>query len=310
MPNATVAVRNELTGRAFTVATDEQGLYRSVPVPAGQYRVEVEAAGFKKSVRSAIELQVQQTAVEDFRLEVGALTEQIEVRASAPLLATTEASQGQVIDERRVAALPLNGRDYIRLALLSEGTAEPTGGRIGGFSSAGMLTTKNNYLIDGIDNNSRQIAAESTQAETVKPSIDAIQEFKVQTNAYSAEFGSAAGAVINLTIKSGTNQLHGTAYEFLRNEKLDARNFFDRNALPPLKRNQYGFFRGRSGDPQQDLLLRQLREAGAAGVAYRGGHPAQPQDAARRFFGAEQRSSTIRCPTTRRRARASRSQAT
>lgn len=241
VPGASVTIQNVGTGRSFTVTTDEHGLYRSIPLPAGVYRVEIEAAGFKKAVRQDITLQVQQTVVADVPLEVGAISEQIDVKASVPLLSTTEASQGQVIDERRVVNLPLNGRDYIQLALLSEGASEPTGGRIGGFSSGGMLTTKNNYLIDGIDNNSNQIAAESSQAEAVKPSIDAIQEFKVQTNAYSAEFGRAAGGVINLTIKSGTNQLHGTAYEFLRNENLDARNFFDSAGVPPFKRNQYGF---------------------------------------------------------------------
>ncbi len=150
--------------------------------------------------------------------------------------------------------LPLNGRDYLQLSLLSEGAQQPpgqgraatgtndgVGSRAGGFSAGGQRTTDNNYLLDGFNNNTDDTSFDTNQAEAIKPSVDAIQEFKVQTNSYSAEFGRAAGGVVNLTLRSGTNGFHGTAYNFLRNEKLDARNFFDRANTPPFKRNDYGF---------------------------------------------------------------------
>ncbi|MEZ5367205.1 MAG: TonB-dependent receptor [Bryobacterales bacterium] len=140
--------------------------------------------------------------------------------------------------------MPLNGRNYNQLALLSAGAIQPPpGSRYGGFSVAGQRVTQNNYILDGVDNNGSELAGAQRRGEMVQPSIDAIQEFKVQTNAYSAEYGRAMGGVVNVTTKSGTNQLHGTLFEFLRNEKLDAKNFFDPvdRPKPPFKRNQYGF---------------------------------------------------------------------
>ena len=121
------------------------------------------------------------------------------------------------------------------------GTNDGVGSRAGGFSAGGQRTIDNNYLLDGFNNNTDDTSFDTNQAEAIKPSVDAIREFKVQTNAYSAEFGRAAGGVVNLTLKSGTNNFHGTAYDFLRNEKLDARNFFDPAKKPPFKRNDYGF---------------------------------------------------------------------
>ena len=138
-----------------------------------------------------------------------------------------EASQGQVIDNQRIVEMPLNGRNYIDLALMSGGAVQSApGSRVGGFSAGGQRVSQNNYIMDGIDNNSVELAAAGRRAEMVQPSIDAIAEFKVQTNAYSAEFGRGMGGVVNLTIKSGTNGYHGAAFEFVRNEIFDARNFF------------------------------------------------------------------------------------
>jgi hypothetical protein len=220
----------------------------------GEYRVEAEAPGFKRLLREAISLQVQETAVVNLQLELGELSQVTTVTAAESLVRTVDASQGEVIEERRVKDLPLNGRDYLQLSLLSEGTLAPpgqgrtasgtndgVGSRAGGFSAGGQRTTDNNYLLNGFDNNTDDTSFDTNQAEVIKPSVDAIQEFKVQTSAYSAEFGRAAGGVVNLTIKPGTNLFHGTAYDFLRNEKLDARNFFDPARKPPFKRNDYGF---------------------------------------------------------------------
>ena len=186
---------------------------------------------------------MDQRAEINIAMELGAVTEQVEVTADALQLNTVEASRGQVIENRRIVEMPLNGRDYNQLALLSAGAVQPVGGRYGGFSVGGMRTTQNNFILDGVDNNGIELAGAQRQSEMVKPSIDAIQEFKVQTNAYAAEYGRSMGAVVNVTTKSGTNQLHGTAFEFLRNEKLDAKNFFDPadRPKPPFKRNQYGF---------------------------------------------------------------------
>ncbi len=246
IPGAKITFIHVATNTTFTMETDAEGRYVSPPLRIGEYRVEAEAPGFKRFVRSGVVLQINQTAVLNITLELGAVTETVEVSAAAPLLETTQAAQGQVIDNQRVVNLPLNGRNYIQLALLSQGAVQPIGGRFGGFSAAGQRTTQNNYMLDGIDNNNVQIAAQGRQAEAVRPPIDAIQEFKVLTNNYSAEYGRAAGGVVSVSTRSGTNEFHGTVYEFLRNEKLDAKNLFDKpdQPKPPFKRNQYGFAAG------------------------------------------------------------------
>ncbi len=154
---------------------------------------------------------------------------------------------GQVVDNKRMANLPLNGRNFAQLALLTAGTApsEPGARDEGGFgfSANGARSLQNNFLLDGVDNNSNLPDLLNETNYVIQPSVEAIEEFKVQTNAYSAEFGRGNGAIINATIKSGTNQFHGSAYEFLRNEKLDAKNFFDdpNSPIAPYKQNQFGF---------------------------------------------------------------------
>jgi hypothetical protein len=254
LTNVKVTITAVATNRRLTVLTDNEGRYASGPLRVGEYRVEAELPGFKRLVRPSILLQVQQTAVVNLQMELGTITQETTVTAAEELVRTVDASQGEVIEERRVKDLPLNGRDYLQLSLLSEGTLAPpgqgrtatgtndgVGSRAGGFSAGGQRTTDNNYLLDGFDNNTDDTSFDTNQAEVIKPSVDAIQEFKVQTSAFSAEFGRAAGGVVNLTLKSGTNLFHGTAYDFLRNEKMDARNFFDPARTPPFKRNDYGF---------------------------------------------------------------------
>jgi len=212
--------------------------------------VTVEAAGFKKSVRSDITVNVQDRVRVDAALEVGAVTDTVEAAAAAPLLQTDTSYLGQVVDSQRIVDLPLNGRYFTRLAVLTAGTAPtPHGARdekTGGFSSNGVRPYQNNFLLDGVDNNSMSEDLVSQQSFVVGPPPDAIAEFKVQTNSMSAEFGRSGGAVLNVTVKSGTNELHGTVYEFLRNSALDAKNFFDspNNPIPPFKLNQFGFSTG------------------------------------------------------------------
>ena len=246
IPGATVQFVQVATNQQRNTQTNEEGFFRSVPLRIGEYRVEVEADGFKRAVRQGVVLRLEQVAVLDITLELGAVTETVDVSAAAPLLETTRATQGQVIDNKRIVDMPLNGRDYSQLALLSAGAVRPIGGRFEGFSAGGQRTTQNNYTLDGFDNNGLQIAAQGRRAETVKPQVDAIQEFKISTNAYSAESGRALGGTVNVSIKSGTNELHGTLFHFLRNEKLDAKNFFDPADQPraPFKRNQFGFSAG------------------------------------------------------------------
>ena len=244
IPGTKIVVINIATGAERTASANEIGYYTVPLLPPGEYRIAVEQAGFKSINRTGVILQVDQRAEISFVLEIGAVTEQIDVTADAVQLNTVEASQGQVIENQRIVEMPLNGRDYNQLALLSAGAVQPlAGSRYGGFSSGGMRVTQNNFQLDGIDNNAVELAGAQRQSEMVKPSVDAIQEFKVQTNSYSAEYGRAMGSVVNVTTKSGSNEIHGTAFEFIRNEKLDAKNYFDPadRPKPPFKRNQYGF---------------------------------------------------------------------
>lgn len=240
---ATVTATATATNYSTTTVTNDGGFYTFPSLRVGQYSIRVEKQGFQTVVHSGITLSVQQVAVVDMKLAVGEVADTVQVTGEPPLLETQDASQGQVIESKRIAELPLNGRDYVQLALLSQGAVQPlASARAGGFSTGGQRTTQNNYLLNGLDNNDMEIAWQGRQAEVVKPIVDAIQEFKVQTNGYSAEFGRGTGGVLNLTTKSGTNQFHGVLWEFFRNEKLDAREYF--NTYPatkaPFKRNQFG----------------------------------------------------------------------
>lgn len=243
IPGANVFIVNVATAQDRTVTTNDAGYYTFSLLQPGRYQIKVEHQGFKSITRSGLVFETDQRAELNFALEVGAVSEQVEVTANVAQLNTVEASRGQVIENRRIVEMPLNGRNYNQLALLSAGTVQPlAGARMEGFSVNGMRVSQNNFQLDGVDNNGIELAGAQRRSEMVQPSIDAIQEFKVQTNAYAAEFGRAMGAVVNVTTKSGTNSIHGTAFEFLRNEKLDAKNFFDdpSKPKPPFKRNQYG----------------------------------------------------------------------
>lgn len=244
LTGADVTIRQASTAAERRTKTNTQGLYSFPQLAPGGYDVVVSQSGFKTVTRTGVTLAVDQRAELNIVLEVGSVAEQVEVKSEALLLNPVEASQGQVIGNQRIVEMPLNGRYYGDLALLSAGTVQTApNSRFGGFSSGGQRVTQNNFLMDGIDNNSVEIAGAGRRSEMVQPSIDAVQEFKVQTNAYAAEFGRAMGSVVNLTTKSGTNDIHGSAFEFLRNEKLDARNYFTPATAtkPPFKRNQYGF---------------------------------------------------------------------
>ena len=245
----TVTATNMDTGVATTAKTGQNGDYVITPLKIGRYSVSVERAGFRKEIRKDIALDVQQTIRLDFILQVGSVSETIDVSGAPPLLETESASLGDVIDSQQVEELPLNGRRYTDLATLTSGVAKiiegpvnggstPTNGNAGGnFAVNGTRGDQNNFMLDGIDNNSND-----NGDLAILSSVDAIAEFKIQTSNYSPEFGRSGGAVINATTKSGTNQFHGSAWEFLRNEALDARGYFEApNARKaPYKQNQFG----------------------------------------------------------------------
>jgi hypothetical protein len=237
-------------GSTFSTTTNDAGEYVAGPLRVGRYTVTVEHPGFKKAGSEPLHLDVQQRIALNITLQVGQITEAIQVSGAAPLLETETSELGQVVDNKRVANLPLNGRNFAQLALLTAGTApsEPGARDEGGFgfSANGARSLQNNFLLDGVDNNSNLPDLLNETNYVIQPSVEALEEFKVQTNAYSAEFGRGNGAIINATIKSGTNQFHGSVYEFLRNEKFDSKNFFDPRTtrIAPYKQNQFGFTLG------------------------------------------------------------------
>src|SRR5580698_1665171 len=231
-------------GAELATTTNEQGEFVFSPLKIGRYRLTAEKAGFKKTVAGPITVDVDARPAIDITLLIGDFHEIVTVTTQAPMLETQTSDLGQLVDKRQAETLPLNGRNYAQLALLGAGIApsEP-GSRVEtsyGFSSNGARSLQNNFLLDGIDNNSNLGDVLTGQAYVIQPSVDAIQEFKVQTNAYSAEFGRGNGAILNAVLKSGTNQFHGDVYEFFRNDGLDARNAFDTFGRQPYHQNQFG----------------------------------------------------------------------
>jgi hypothetical protein len=248
VPKAAVIVTNVATGITATTETNDRGLYNVPGLRPGEYVITVEAPGFSKFVRSGVILQVAQVLQLDADLQTGSIQESVEVTGAAPMLETQTSSRGLVIDERKILDLPLNGRDYNQLALLSPGVLPGTP-RLASVNFKGVLNVNGNrtfnnvFLLDGVDNISYSNSFRGENVQLVQPSIEALQEFKIQTNAYSAEYGRSSGAVVNATIKSGTNQIHGSVFEFLRDDALDANNYFSKllgAPKPKRKRNQFG----------------------------------------------------------------------
>ena len=241
---AAVAITNTDTNAEFKTTTNAQGFYTDPNLDVGNYRVTAEMQGFRRGLRTGLNLQVDQHAAVDFKLEVGSLTESVEVTGEAPLVQTSDATYGKVIGTRQVEDLPLNGRNALALVLLTPGVKSNAGPLNSGFADRGTQLSEisvnggpsgmNAYLLDGAPNQNDQYADIN-----ISPTVDSIQEFKVQTGTMSAEYGRAAGGVINVVTKSGTNQFHGNVYEFLRNDAIQARNAFA-SVSEPLRYNQYG----------------------------------------------------------------------
>ena len=242
MPGVTITVRNQATNEMRTTVSSSDGLYRITNLPRGSYEVKAELEGFKTIAQSDVLLTVGDTVRLDFNLEVGALTEVVTVQSQAALVNTEEGRLSNLVDEKRVVELPLNGRNVLQLIDLQPGAvANPAnvvlGGSAGGNTAFvnGQRNRANNFLLDGTDNNDQFTAGRVA----VNPNVDMVQEFRVLANNFSAEFGRNSASVVNVVTKSGTNELHGTAWEFLRNDALDARTVFARE-VDPLEFNQFG----------------------------------------------------------------------
>jgi hypothetical protein len=254
LPGAAVTASHRTTGSQFTQRTDQNGEYLILNLSPGEYVMTVEADGFKRVSRSGIVAEIGKTIRLDFQLEVGPTSEEVTViEETTPLLQTTNAEVSDVIENARIINLPLNGRQFMDLALLSDGVIKPPAGTRGSalqqagnvVNVDGQRSGHNIYLLDGV-----KVTDEYFNNLVVSPSVDAIQEFKIQKSQYPAEFGGKASALVNVAMKSGGNMFHGTVFEFLRNDIFDAKNFFDDpNApTPPLRLNQYG---GTLGGPVQ-----------------------------------------------------------
>lgn len=253
IPGAAVTVKNLETGAARTAVTDQRGYYRTLSLPVGLYEVEAEKTGFKKQIRTGINLVVGQEAVVNLNLQVGEVQQTVTVSAEAPIVNTTTASTSGLVGERQVKDLPLNGRSFDNLIMLNPGTSGPVssikistaavdpGNK---FNISGMRSTDNLFLLNGIEYTGTSLFDDTPGGVSGQLlGIDAVREFNVQANTYGAEYGKRAGGQISIVTMSGTNQLHGSAFEFLRNNVLDAAKWED-NAYgvkkPPFRRNGFG----------------------------------------------------------------------
>jgi len=249
VPGAKVTVKSLETGAARTVSTDDSGGYALVSLPLGPQELKVEKTGFKTAVRTGVDLVVGQKAVVNFHLELGEFVQQVTLADETPLVNTTTSAVSGVVGAEQIKDLPLNGRSFDNLITLNPGainySAEksPQTSTSNGntFTVDGRRTYENLFLLNGIEyTGSSQLAISPGGVSGELLGIDAIREFNVLTDTYGAEYGKRAGAQVSVVTQSGTNQLHGSAYEFLRNSDLDARNFFDQASVPPFRRNQFG----------------------------------------------------------------------
>lgn len=255
VPQVHITITNVATGVTTAVQTNERGFYSAPFLPTGTYRIMAERSGFSPVSRDNLKLDVDQIARVDFALKIGTVAETVEVTAASALLESETTTMGQVIENKRIVEMPLNLRNYLELAKLSTGVlpartlghgARTAGedGTEGGFIALGQRAYQTNVLLDGVDNSSRASGGPlGFQAQATKPPVDAIAEFKVVTNNNSAEFGYRMGGKVVVSTKSGSNEMHGTVYEFLRNDKFDGTNFFANRSgskKPTLRQNQFG----------------------------------------------------------------------
>src|SRR5438094_7850284 len=255
VPGASVTAKDTQRGTAWPTVTNSEGFYNLPRVPVGTYEIRVELAGFKTAVHPAVVLELNQTARVDFEMKLGEVSETVEVTSAPPLLNTDTMQVGTIIDSKVNEALPLASRSYIQLTLLAPGTTNPdpssmknplTTGQGGRPYVNGNREQANNFMLDGVDNNHV-----SDNLVGYTPSPDAIQEFNMITNNAPADFGNFQGGIVNATIKSGTNQFHGTAFEFFRNDVLNANNWANNWSVPHPQRGKmrWNMFGGTIGGP-------------------------------------------------------------
>jgi Carboxypeptidase regulatory-like domain/TonB dependent receptor len=254
IPNVAIVVTNQATGENRATATGDAGIYLVPSLPVGKYRIEAKANGMQPTAATDVDVSVSSTVRQDFTLKVSTATEIVEIRSTAPVVEASSVSVGGVVDQKTVQEIPLNGRHFVDLALLVPGTVTPPANGFltaplrgqGAFSfvSAGARETSVNFMVNGInlnDPNQNQI--------TFQPPISTIEEFKIDNQTFSAEYGRNSGSIMNMATRAGTNQWHGDLYEFLRNNDLDARNFSNPvglQVMAPFHRNQFG---GDGGGP-------------------------------------------------------------
>jgi hypothetical protein len=248
VPAATVTARNVDTGQSRSDTTGADGSYRFSALPVGNYEVRVVRAGFQTAVRSGLTLTVTQEAVVNFEMQVGTTSQTVEVKSEAQLVDTTSSSMGGLVNEEKVADLPLNGRNYVDLSLLQTGVQiaqNRSAGEAAWISSNGAPVISNYYLLDGTPTRNLYGRNPSSQTATVL-GVDGVKEFRLITDIMPAEYGMSMGSEMVVVSKSGTNKFHGDVFEYLRNSSFDARNFFDSppsvlgRRLPPFRRNQFG----------------------------------------------------------------------
>ena len=245
LPGATVVAEQAQTGKKFTTTSNGSGQYLLTQLPIGTYTLKVNATNFKQSVLSNVEVHVGDTLRHDFTIQIGDANETVVVEADSGAVQPESAEIKDVIQSRQIVNMPLKSRQFLDLAMLSEGVVRPPGGtrgdalqQAGGLVNVlGQRSGHNLYLIDGAT-----VTDEHFNNMVVAPSIDAIREFNIQKTSYAPEFGGKSGAVINVVTKSGTNELHGSLFEFVRNDVFDAKNFFDSQTapIPPFRQNQFG----------------------------------------------------------------------
>ena len=247
VPKAKVTVRNEGTGVQTGTQTNDAGEYVVAGLPVGDYRVEASAPGFQTTIVNGLRLDVSATVIKNVKLEVGATTQEITISEAPPVLEASTMTVGQTITQRTVQEMPLNGRHFVDLTLLSPGTVAPPqngfltaplrGQGSFGVNTAGLREDMVNYMINGIN-----LSDQLQNQITFQPSINTVQEFKIDNSTFSAEYGRNAGAIINIATRSGTNNFHGEVFEFFRNDALDTTNFFTLAPAtkPPFKRNNFG----------------------------------------------------------------------
>ena len=249
VPGATIEVVSQATGQMRTGVTGTDGFYNIPQLNPGLYQVKAILSGFRTSIRDRIDVVVNESVRADLQLQVGEVSEQVDVSAASPLVDTSNATLGIVIDRQKVVDLPLNGRNFTQLGTLIPGVVAPPsllggqdgnatpggfGNVTGGFNVNGMRNQSNNFLLDGASNNDS-----FNTGFVLRPPPDAIQEFKILTHSYDAEYGRNAGSIVNVVTKAGSNDWSGSAWEFNRDDALQSKNVFA-TTKPTLKQNQYG----------------------------------------------------------------------